>query len=195
MFITFTSHPPAHIKEIDTLFYYDYPSLFSVARATTPRLVEIHSAILNAGYRVSSTHCRDRGFKTDAPAAFLWDMVRAWVKRTEEETGIKKKDLPVGAPGFKILAAESTHEISFEQHADSNPGSRKDGLVRFADHKGMNWGPKTRAKMPYVEEASMTHCNHFTFDIFPRLQQETPQGQWSGLGRRAGREVVSAHSR
>jgi tRNA (guanine26-N2/guanine27-N2)-dimethyltransferase len=38
------------------------------------------SAILNAGYKFSSTHCQPEGIKTDAPASVLWDIMKGWVR-------------------------------------------------------------------------------------------------------------------
>lgn len=38
------------------------------------------SALVNAGFRVSQSHCTPTVFKTDAPSSVVWDIMRCWVK-------------------------------------------------------------------------------------------------------------------
>jgi tRNA G26 N,N-dimethylase Trm1 len=40
----------------------------------------LSSALLNAGYKVSSTHCSKEGVKTDAPSHVMWDIMKGWVR-------------------------------------------------------------------------------------------------------------------
>lgn len=47
--------------------YYTLPSLTRTLKCEGPKLVTIGNALMNAGYRVSNTHCNPSGFKTDAP--------------------------------------------------------------------------------------------------------------------------------
>lgn len=37
------------------------------------------SAILNAGYKVSTSHCGPGTVKTNAPSHVVWDVFRTWV--------------------------------------------------------------------------------------------------------------------
>jgi hypothetical protein len=41
------------------------------------------SAVLNAGYRISSTHVNPLGVKSDAPWDVIWDIMRCWVNTPE----------------------------------------------------------------------------------------------------------------
>jgi len=60
-------------------FYRTAQELAKVMKITTPPLDVIWSALKNAGYNVSSTHCHAGSFKTDAPQSFIWDMMKTWV--------------------------------------------------------------------------------------------------------------------
>jgi tRNA (guanine26-N2/guanine27-N2)-dimethyltransferase len=74
-------------------------------RAETPPLDIVWSALKNAGYNVSSTHCCAGAFKTDAPLTVVWDMMKAWVK----EHPVKKERLEaMDTPAARILAIPAT---------------------------------------------------------------------------------------
>ncbi|PIO73438.1 hypothetical protein TELCIR_04596 [Teladorsagia circumcincta] len=63
-------------EELDVPLYYEHDQLFNVVKCCVPKSVAVKSAILNAGYKVSGSHCNPRALKTDAPTHFLWDMCR-----------------------------------------------------------------------------------------------------------------------
>ena len=62
------------------MFYYLLSDLCSVVRVTAIPLVDMYSAITNAGYRVSNTHKEPLAIKTDAPNVVVWDIIRAYAK-------------------------------------------------------------------------------------------------------------------
>jgi len=66
-------------EELDVPFYRTPSGLSHVLHCQTPSSDQVWSALANAGYKVSSTHCLAGAFKTDAPAHVLWDMMKAWV--------------------------------------------------------------------------------------------------------------------
>jgi hypothetical protein len=43
------------------------------------QLFPTRSALLNAGYNVSSSHCEPAAVKTNAPFDYIWDIMRLWV--------------------------------------------------------------------------------------------------------------------
>ena len=51
----------------DVPFYYQLDRLCSVMKLTVGKFVDFRSAILNAGFRVSISHCNKQAIKTDAP--------------------------------------------------------------------------------------------------------------------------------
>jgi tRNA (guanine26-N2/guanine27-N2)-dimethyltransferase len=67
------------IQELDTPFYRTPQELSSILKTQTPPLDVVWSALKNAGYKVSSSHCCAGAFKTDAPNTIVWDMMKAWV--------------------------------------------------------------------------------------------------------------------
>jgi tRNA (guanine26-N2/guanine27-N2)-dimethyltransferase len=109
-------------------------------------MLKMNSALLNAGYQVSQTHCNSNGFKTDAPISFLWDILREWAK----EHPIKLSKYPEGSPSVQIMSKPCGSVVSFEAHPKANPQSRLAKMTRFEDHKGLQWGPKARAKRRYL---------------------------------------------
>ena len=64
---------------------HDIPLFFSLhniagtVKCTSPSLVMFRSAVLNAGYQISSTHVNPLGVKSDAPWDVIWDIMRCWV--------------------------------------------------------------------------------------------------------------------
>lgn len=51
----------------DAPLYYTLSSLTRTLKCEGPKLVTVSNALMNAGYRVSNTHCNPSGLKTDAP--------------------------------------------------------------------------------------------------------------------------------
>jgi hypothetical protein len=62
------------------------------------------SAILNAGYKVSGSHCSPKAIKTNAPSSVVWDILRAYVKTNPVVMANISKD----DPARNILAKEPT---------------------------------------------------------------------------------------
>ncbi|ETN75541.1 hypothetical protein NECAME_03731, partial [Necator americanus] len=67
-------------EELDEPLYYEHDQLFNVVKCCVPKAVSVRSAILNAGYKVSGSHCNPRALKTNAPVDFLWDICRLAVR-------------------------------------------------------------------------------------------------------------------
>ncbi|KAJ2699188.1 RNA methyltransferase tRNA(m5U54)methyltransferase [Coemansia sp. IMI 209128] len=128
------------LEELDDVpFHYSHPELCSAVRASCPPLTKVNSALLNAGYRVSGSHTQHGSIKTDAPPQVVWDVMRSLVK----EMGRSPK-IVEGSPADRLLAKPITTEISFDQHKDANPESRRIKLVRYQMNPEKNWGPKAR---------------------------------------------------
>jgi len=91
-------------EELDVPFYRTSQDLARTLKSQTPPLDVVWSALTNAGYKVSSTHCVAGGFKTDAPMDVIWDMMRAWVKVNP----VRMDRVKENSPGYKILTTPST---------------------------------------------------------------------------------------
>lgn len=54
--------------------YISLDATASLLKLSVPSLVTFRSAILNAGYNVSLSHCHPLSIKTDAPTSVIWDL-------------------------------------------------------------------------------------------------------------------------
>ncbi|CAJ0590101.1 unnamed protein product [Cylicocyclus nassatus] len=129
-------------EELEVPLYYEHDQLFNVVKCSVPKAVSVKSAILNAGYEVSGSHCNPRALKTNAPTQFLWDICRFAAK----EANVTAERHDVKAPGRKILSDPIRNEIDFKLHPLATQQTKNDQMVRFQCNKGRNWGPKSKAK-------------------------------------------------
>lgn len=123
----------------DAPLYLDLHEVSKTLRCTAPRNEIFRSALINAGYRVSGTHCNPLGIKTDAPWAVIWDIMRCWVKDHPVKT-------TPGTPAEKILAKEPEIKADFSRvPAAVQYGKKgKNRVARFPLNPEANWGPKTK---------------------------------------------------
>lgn len=133
-----------------------------------PKFVDFRSAILNAGYHCSLSHCNSKSLKTDAPIDFLWDVVRAFVGFyfcvfeeilfLGEEIRYQTRIVSTRNSGSCDFVERNSvrifwfnreclrHEIDFKLHPEALAASQKGGLLRFQVNKGKNMGPRSKAK-------------------------------------------------
>uniref|UniRef100_A0A915ME13 tRNA (guanine(26)-N(2))-dimethyltransferase n=1 Tax=Meloidogyne javanica TaxID=6303 RepID=A0A915ME13_MELJA len=108
----------------DQPLFYEFEQLMRIIKcSSTPKNTFVRSALLNAGFKCSGSHCGPQALKTDAPTEFLWDICREWCTN-----GI------VNRP------------VDFTLHKEAIPASKIENILRFQDNKGKNWGPKSKAK-------------------------------------------------
>lgn len=82
--------------------YYTLDQLSSTIHCSTPSLLQLRSALLHAGFRVSLSHACKNAVKTDAPASAVWDIMRCW----EKECPVKRERLSETSPAWRILSVE-----------------------------------------------------------------------------------------
>ncbi|GAB1600684.1 tRNA (guanine(26)-N(2))-dimethyltransferase-like [Argonauta hians] len=128
----------------DVPLYYVGDGVCDKLHCVAPSLIQFRSALLNAGYQVSMSHCVKNSHKTNAPAEFIWDIMREWIKNHHP---VSEKRLLPGSVTKAILDKEITHNVSFEIHPDANPPSRKQGLLRWQVNPEPFWGPRPKAKI------------------------------------------------
>ncbi|KAJ3178922.1 RNA methyltransferase tRNA(m5U54)methyltransferase [Geranomyces variabilis] len=128
-------------EELPMPFYYDCAALSQTVKSNCPPLKEIFSALLNMGYKVSTTHASPNSIKTNAPGRAIWDMMRAYIVLHP----ITTKNFSADAPGKTILSHKQQSTVSFAAHPASNPPSRTVKLVRYQINPTKNWGPMARA--------------------------------------------------
>lgn len=108
------------------------------------------------GYRVSSTHAKALGVKTDAPPEIVWDVMRAWVKRFS----VDKKGPAPGSSGALILSKEPKIEVDFTIIRKAASVSRSSKMVRFPQNPEANWGPKRRHTRQVIAHNRHLPCTY-----------------------------------
>ncbi|KAI8620901.1 N2,N2-dimethylguanosine tRNA methyltransferase-domain-containing protein [Chytriomyces sp. MP71] len=126
----------------DQPLYYSLDSICQALHCHVPPMKTFGSAIVNAGYKISSSHCLATSFKTDAPNCVIWDILRCWIKQKP----IAEKRIIEGSVVSKVIAVEPTHVADFTYNKKAEPESRKIKLVRYQENPTKNWGPKPKAK-------------------------------------------------
>lgn len=131
----------------NVVLYYEIDKLASVIRCVTPSQLEMRSAVLNAGYAVSSSHCAATAIKTDCPPPVLWAIMRAYLRMREPgKVEAMLADEKTTSCARRILAmSEPAVAVDFSLHKDANPPSRSLKLLRFQPNPMPNWGPKPKA--------------------------------------------------
>ncbi|KAI9315445.1 N2,N2-dimethylguanosine tRNA methyltransferase [Dichotomocladium elegans] len=138
-------------EEIDAPLYWTLQRLTGTLHCNSPPIVDLYSAILNAGYKVSASHCGPATLKTDAPAQVMWDVFRCWIK----EHPVTMDNIPANSPARALLSKEPAIEANFERHKDAYPESRSIKLTRYQMNPTPNWGPKARAGKKRKQEENV----------------------------------------
>ncbi|KRZ77433.1 tRNA (guanine(26)-N(2))-dimethyltransferase [Trichinella papuae] len=127
----------------DVPLYYCLSRLAGILRLPTPKQRLFRSAILNAGFRVSSSHAYPTAIKTDAPNTFLWDAMRCWAEMKNKNFQINNSS---SSPSAAILKTARINNVDFTHRPDAEPSSKLEGFLRYQMNPQKNWGPKCRAK-------------------------------------------------
>ena len=131
---------------LDVPLYLNLHDVCKTLRVTIPRHETFKSGIINAGYRVSGTHCNPNGIKTDAPWAVIWDIMREWVK--QHPVQVQK-----GSYAATILEKDPKIKVSFTRAAGAVTYDKKgkNKVPRFVLNPD-NWGPKMRHGRPMKKQ-------------------------------------------
>jgi tRNA (guanine26-N2/guanine27-N2)-dimethyltransferase len=124
----------------DSPLFYDLPALCHTLRLSCPPIATVRSAILNANYQVSQSHCDANALKTDAPVDFLYDMLKAWIKKENVKSKLGKD-----AVMDFMLSKEPKYEIDWTLRESTKLSSKKTGITKFPPNPEKFWGPKSRA--------------------------------------------------
>uniref|UniRef100_A0A7S2U128 tRNA (guanine(26)-N(2))-dimethyltransferase n=1 Tax=Lotharella oceanica TaxID=641309 RepID=A0A7S2U128_9EUKA len=122
--------------ELENPLYYDHGCLSRLFR-TNYRIVQLRSAILNAGYKVSQSHANGDAIKTNAPPKVIMDIMKQIVA-LKPDVGKAKRGPET--PAGKIMAKK------VEVKADFTIVPEATGIhSAFMPNPEENWGPKARA--------------------------------------------------
>ncbi|CAD5230806.1 unnamed protein product [Bursaphelenchus xylophilus] len=131
------------LEELDDVpFYYEVDQLVNICKVRVPKSITFRSVIINAGYRISGSHCNPKAVKTDAPLLVIWDTVRSFFAQEGRDT----KNFSEDAPGRQILAIKPVTPFNTQYNPAARENSKVSGLLRFQDNHGKNHGPKSKAK-------------------------------------------------
>lgn len=135
-------------EELEIPFYFPLSLVANVLHCNVPPIISFYSALLNAGYDVSGSHCEPAVFKTNAPMEIIWSIAQHWIQTNCPDYSLDK--LSVHSPAYKIATNSNLKikdlVIDFTLHPLANPSSRKHKLVRYQENPTKNWGPKARPK-------------------------------------------------
>ena len=104
----------------------------------------LRSAILNAGYQVSTSHARQDAIKTNAPQTVIWDIMRAFAEQSPTTRATTER-LNTDSPYYRLLTKQSTTTVDFTEHPEWESEARKNKLIRFMANPHARWGPLGKA--------------------------------------------------
>ncbi|XP_039139733.1 probable tRNA (guanine(26)-N(2))-dimethyltransferase 1 [Dioscorea cayenensis subsp. rotundata] len=123
----------------DVPLFVSLHNLCATLKCTSPSAVIFRSAVINAGYRISSSHVNPLGLKTDAPMDAIWDIMRCWVKNHPV------KAQPPDQSGTVILSREPSLQANFARAVASLSKAQAKKVARFLPNPERHWGPKVKA--------------------------------------------------
>ncbi|KAL1824433.1 hypothetical protein ACET3Z_011211 [Daucus carota] len=124
----------------DVPLFLSLHNLCATLKCTSPSAIMFHSAVINAGYRISGsgTHVNPLGIKSDAPMN-VWDIMRCWVKSHPV------KAQPPDYAGSIILAKKAELQANFAIAVASLSKAQAKKITRFLPNPERHWGPKLKA--------------------------------------------------
>ncbi|GAX81061.1 hypothetical protein CEUSTIGMA_g8496.t1 [Chlamydomonas eustigma] len=129
----------------DVPLYYELHEMCKTLKCQPPKMEVLRSAIINAGYRVSSSHANPLAVKTDAPSEVMWDILRCWIK----DHPVNMNKVPVDSYLHRLLTKEPKLEADFTRVPAAVSQSKVDGVTRFVQNPAY-WGPQSRHGRPLV---------------------------------------------
>mmetsp|Transcript_22938 Transcript_22938/g.63658 ORF Transcript_22938/g.63658 Transcript_22938/m.63658 type:complete len:234 (-) Transcript_22938:478-1179(-) len=127
---------------LDVPLYLSTHEICKTLKCTPPRHEAFRSALVNAGYRVSSSHANPLGIKTDAPMSVIWDIMRCWIR----DHPIKPH--PEDSYAGRLLAKEPSIQADFSRSQKALSQAKVNKVARYLPNPEENWGPKTRHGKP-----------------------------------------------
>ncbi|KAM0851319.1 hypothetical protein ACQ4PT_052491 [Festuca glaucescens] len=123
----------------DVQLFFSQHNITGTVKCTPLSAVVFRSAVLNAGYRISSTHVNPLGLKSDAPWDVIWDIMRCWVRLHPI------KEQPQDSSGTMILSKSPKLEANFSRAVAAVSNAQANKVNRFLPNPERHWGPKIRA--------------------------------------------------
>ena len=149
--------PPSVIDA--TPFFFLPTFLAKIVHCNTPTDAQFRGALRHLGYRVTRSHCKAGGMKTNAPWTVIWEVMREWVR---QRSPLKEGSLKKTSPGWKIINRARGSETRW---VDTIKGGMR-SLLEDAETKGelvsvlkgALYGLETE-KIPSVEDEEKAAVN------------------------------------
>ncbi|RZF45481.1 hypothetical protein LSTR_LSTR009352 [Laodelphax striatellus] len=132
----------------DVPLYYTVESLCSKVHCEVLAQVVFHSALLNAGYNVTLSHCAPNSLKTNAPALVIWDILRCWV----ETHPVSKKRLVEGSVALALLQKKPLIKADFTVNPKAISELKINKVLRYQQNPQPFWGPGCRDRTNYPSD-------------------------------------------
>lgn len=131
-------------EEICDPLFFCLTEMSSFLKSSVAPLLVVRSALINAGYSVSGSHCDPCVIKSNAPSIFVWKILIEWFKKEFPGKDISQ----LGNIHETLLLNCEKHEkvCDFTVSKSANPLSRSQSLKRYQENPTKNWGPLSRAK-------------------------------------------------
>ncbi|XP_042452328.1 probable tRNA (guanine(26)-N(2))-dimethyltransferase 1 isoform X1 [Zingiber officinale] len=134
----------------DAPLFVNLHSLCATLKCTSPSILMMRSALINAGYRFSGSHVDPVALKTDAPMHVIWDILRCWVKTHQVETLSRSKS------SSGILSKEPMLQANFATPTGKSPTKKE---PRFVPNPEKHWGPKVKAGRQIKSKHKNSPCS------------------------------------
>lgn len=128
-------------EELENPLFYSINHMSSVLRMKMPRTKDIMSALMNAGYKVSSTHTNQSGLKTNAPSTVVWDI---FCQIAEKENLNNSTNEATDTLAYRIIKRPRDKVYDFTHNPAIEAESQALSLLRFQVNPFREWGPKPR---------------------------------------------------
>ncbi|TXT03826.1 hypothetical protein VHUM_04347 [Vanrija humicola] len=128
--------------ELPDAFYFTSNKIHGFAHTSAGPTKQVVSALLNAGYKVSRSHAAPGSVKTDAPRAFVCDIVREHVKTHP----VRMDKISEKSPARAFVSKAMTHEVDLTIHPEAKNYDKQDKVVYYQLNPLPNWGPGSRAR-------------------------------------------------
>lgn len=149
--------PPSVVDA--TPFFFLPTFLAKILHCNTPTDAQFRGALRHLGYRVTRSHCKAGGMKTNAPWTVIWEVMREWVR---QKSPLKEGSLKKTSPGWKIVNKARGSETRWVDTIKSGMMSllenaeTKEELISIL--KGALYGLETE-RVPSVEDEEKTAVN------------------------------------
>jgi len=156
-------------EELDIPLFYGIQNLCSKLGLVSLKEIQIRSALIKLGFKVSSTHCEPNAIKTDAPPKILWDILRCWHKLHPAKIDKEKPN----TVKFKILSKEPEIESDFTEleEAKSKVTIPKFFKIKGGGPKAMASGKKKEKKKNLnntMKKRKINEANAYMGKVLPR---------------------------